>query len=168
MSLDDYKVMVEETHVETRLIEYRVATGLLEEEGEQTKVHKQYPTQRQESGNGQPVEKSLTCGVGRRHETGTLQFVLTVRLNTERVDFLFHKVVKSIINQAMPGKRIEPFETARDYSDLVMTPAARGAGMPHMQMTLVFNFHGFGRQFLPQAVHDEINGFHFRTLAARY
>ncbi|MGV0875851.1 arginyltransferase [Martelella sp. FLE1502] len=34
MSLDDYKVMVEETHVETRLIEYRVATGLLEEEGE--------------------------------------------------------------------------------------------------------------------------------------
>ncbi len=34
MSLDDYKVMVEETHVETRIIEYRVATGLLEEEGE--------------------------------------------------------------------------------------------------------------------------------------
>ncbi len=34
MTLDDYKVMVEETHVETRLIEYRVATGLLEDDGE--------------------------------------------------------------------------------------------------------------------------------------
>lgn len=34
MTLDDYKVMVEETHVETRVIEYRVASGLLEEEGE--------------------------------------------------------------------------------------------------------------------------------------
>lgn len=34
MTIDDYTVMVEETHVETRLIEYRATTGLLEEDGE--------------------------------------------------------------------------------------------------------------------------------------
>ena len=34
MTIDDYAVMVEETHVETRLFEYRVSTGRLGEEGE--------------------------------------------------------------------------------------------------------------------------------------
>ncbi len=34
MTIDDYAVMVEETHVETRLFEYRVSTGRLCEEGE--------------------------------------------------------------------------------------------------------------------------------------
>ncbi|AJY47679.1 arginyltransferase [Martelella endophytica] len=34
MTVDDYAVMVEETHVETRVIEYRVASGRLDEEGE--------------------------------------------------------------------------------------------------------------------------------------
>ncbi|QQM31681.1 arginyltransferase [Martelella lutilitoris] len=34
MTIDDYAVMVEETHVETRLFEYRVSTGRFGEEGE--------------------------------------------------------------------------------------------------------------------------------------
>ncbi|MBB4122144.1 arginyltransferase [Martelella radicis] len=34
MTIDDYAVMVEETHVETRLFEYRVASGRIGEEGE--------------------------------------------------------------------------------------------------------------------------------------
>ena len=34
MTVDDYAVMVEETHVETRLFEYRIASGSVEDEGE--------------------------------------------------------------------------------------------------------------------------------------
>nr|WP_272211941.1 arginyltransferase [Marinicella sp. W31]MDC2877834.1 arginyltransferase [Marinicella sp. W31] len=34
MTIDDYVVMVEETHVETRMFEYRISTGHLGEEGE--------------------------------------------------------------------------------------------------------------------------------------
>ncbi|MET3600426.1 arginyltransferase [Martelella mangrovi] len=34
MTIDDYAVMVEETHVETRIFEYRASTGRADEEGE--------------------------------------------------------------------------------------------------------------------------------------